>query len=343
MLVMNIVLKKRVVKALFCTLLGALALGFILNSSYGTLPPSSCHLSPDPPTYIGESQGERFDVEIEISDVENLSKFEFVMKFNSSILHVQNIQRGSLIPADALLEFSVDDQSGSICVNMSLLEVQEPISGDGSLTKLSFEVLGSLASVGSPICFQEILLLDPNGDELDCRHVSAIFFWCSVEPCDLDGDRYEDVYTQKGGEGPGVFGGFFVYGEEVILIAYASYCGWPQENLLVAFQVLDPRNVTQLIFVTETNQTGIASTSFRIPESPDSLGRWIVIASVDIACTIIWDTLIFRVESPVGGRTTYITVDMHQRLAAYILIAGIATGFLRTRKSRFVFKARDRQ
>ena len=333
--------KKRGLGYLAGLILAVSILTYNTSFSCSASPPSFCSLSADPPTYIGESQGENFDVEIEISDVENLSKFEFTIAFNPSILHVQDICRGYSIPPDAILDFEVDEQLGLIAINTSILEFHEPISGEGSLTKLSFEVIGSLPSGGSPICFQQIRLLDQNSEEIDYRHVSAVFFWRSVEPWNPDEERYVDVYTQKGGEGLGESDGDFCYGEIVVLEAYVTYFGWPQQDLLVAFQVLDPQNETLLIFVTETNQSGFADTSFRIPEHRDSIGRWTVIASVDVACQIIWDTLTFQVDSCVGGRTVQVNVNMHQRLAVYLIALGIAIATLRRRRLPFHIRERD--
>lgn len=324
--------KKRIIGYLACSILVYFIFGYHVSFSCSASPPSLCNLSPDPPIHIGKWQGENFDVEIDVADVENLAKFELTIAFNTSLLHVQNVRRGYLVPLDAVFDFEVDEQTGQITINSSILEVHEPISGDGSLTKLSFEVIGSLSSGGSPISFQQIKLYDQDSEEIDYRHVSAVFFWRSVEPWIPDEYRYEDVYTQKGGEGLGESGGDFCYGELVELEAYVTYNSWPQQSLLVAFQVLNPDNETLLVFVTETNQSGYAETSFRIPENRDSIGLWTVIATVDIACTVVWDTLTFQVESCVGGRTVQVKTNLYQILAVYLIVLGVAVATLRTRR-----------
>ena len=107
--------------------------GYNLSFSCSASPPNLCYLSPDPPIHIGEWQGENFDVEIKIAEVESLSKFELIIDFNTSLLHVQNVRRGYLVPLDAVFDFEVDEQTGQITINSSILEVHEPISGDGSL------------------------------------------------------------------------------------------------------------------------------------------------------------------------------------------------------------------
>jgi hypothetical protein len=319
---------------LVCVVL-VLSFGYITNPALSASPPNVCSLSPDPPIHIGEFQGENFDVEIEVADVKNLFKFELVIAYNSSLLCVQNVRRGYLVPYDAVFDFETYEHTGQITINSSLLEAHEPINGDGSLTKLTFEVISSLSQSGSPIFFQQIKLYDQDSEEIDHVHVSALFFWQSLEPWIPDEYRYEDVYTQKGGEGLGESGGIFCYGEIVVLEAYVTYDGWPQQNLLVAFQVLNPDNETMLVFVTETNQSGYAGTSFRIPESMDSIGWWTVIASVDIACQIVWDVLIFKVDTCVGGRTVQVDVNMHQRLSVYLIVLGIAVTVLRRRRVHF--------
>lgn len=106
-----------------------------------------------------------------------------------------------------------------------------------------------------------------------------------------------DVYTERGGEMPGVPSDAYGPQELVIMYAKVTYNKDPVQNKLVAFEVKDP---SMNVVVTRTDQTdtnGIATADFRIPwpcENATGLfGNWTIYASVDIAETKKDDTCKF--------------------------------------------------
>jgi hypothetical protein len=105
-----------------------------------------------------------------------------------------------------------------------------------------------------------------------------------------------DVFTQKGGKGPSNPSPPFRLGAEVLLYANVTYSQWPEQNKDVAFQILAPFERSFLLFG-RTNASGIAEASFQLPpaECADVFGAWTVIVSVDIAETVVDDTLEFNV------------------------------------------------
>jgi len=116
-----------------------------------------------------------------------------------------------------------------------------------------------------------------------------------------DGGRI-DLFTQKeiyNGEGLDVPSDAFSPDEEVRIFAFGTYCGSAEEDLLVAFQVIGPRNsVENITFarVAVTNATGIAMISFRLPHSNETtFGEWTVIGNARVADQIVHDTLSFKV------------------------------------------------
>jgi len=119
-------------------------------------------------------------------------------------------------------------------------------------------------------------------------------------------ERIIDLFTQKkpySGHGLNQPSDAFAPQEEVILYANVTYRGAPIANKLVAFQVNGPPNPLQNITIYdqgETNATGIAQASFRIPwpeTNPRTIvfGTWKAVANVDIAEEIVQDTLTFQV------------------------------------------------
>ena len=112
-----------------------------------------------------------------------------------------------------------------------------------------------------------------------------------------------DLYTQKepySGRGPNQPSDAFAPQEEVILYANVTYMGGPVANKLVAFEVHDPSLSSRLTRTAETDGSGLANVSFRIPwpiENAETIvfGTWSVLANVEIAEEVVTDTLTFKV------------------------------------------------
>jgi len=106
-----------------------------------------------------------------------------------------------------------------------------------------------------------------------------------------------DLYCQRtpyNGEGPDVEADAFAPQELVILKAKVTYNGDPVANKLVAFQVNASDGSDVIYRVAFTNDEGIATVEFRIPSNPP-MGMWIAWATVDVAETIVADTMPFYV------------------------------------------------
>jgi hypothetical protein len=113
-----------------------------------------------------------------------------------------------------------------------------------------------------------------------------------------------DVYTQYpdpfGGQGAHKPSDMFWPQKELYLCADVSYADWPEQNKDVAFQVLDPHGQTWGIYVNRTNTVGHTCVRVRLPwpcDDPDYyFGIWKVIATVDVACTVVNDTMEFKYD-----------------------------------------------
>lgn len=88
---------------------------------------------------------------------------------------------------------------------------------------------------------------------------------------------------------------------EVILYANVTYNEEPLEYFQVAFQVESPKPLPGFPLLTSafTNTSGIATISFRLRQAgyaeEDVFGNWFAVATVEIAGTIVRDTLTFKV------------------------------------------------
>lgn len=130
-----------------------------------------------------------------------------------------------------------------------------------------------------------------------------------------------DVFTQKTPyNGKGLNQPSDAYGleEKVVLYALVTFYSAPISDLLVAFNVKQPNDVS-LGFTEKTNASGIATIEFTIPvESPDVtriFGEWEVTANVVMGGYVLQDTLTFRVDwivkllsvRTIDGNLSYVT------------------------------------
>jgi len=115
-----------------------------------------------------------------------------------------------------------------------------------------------------------------------------------------------DLYTQRepySGRGAEQLSDAFAPQELVTLYAHVTYNLYPVQNITVLFQMIGPPNPIynfSSIMSSQTNASGIAQISFRIPWPDEDaetqiFGNWTAIATVDIAEQIAIDTLTFQV------------------------------------------------
>lgn len=176
-------------------------------------------------------------------------------------------------------------------------------NGEGLLIKLKIESLKQGLFPTKYTCALEIRnvkFIDRYGNEIDQgQHVSGTY---EIEPKVLG--RKVDVFTQYpdpyGGQGLNKPSDMFWPQKEVILYANVTYNEWPEQQKDVAFQVIDPHGETWTVLYGRTNETGIAQVSFRLPwpcNNPEYyFGEWTVIATVDVACNVVNDTLWFKYD-----------------------------------------------
>ena len=108
-----------------------------------------------------------------------------------------------------------------------------------------------------------------------------------------------DVYTEKGGIGPGLdpsgeqypsptgWSDAFGPQEEVTVYAEVTYNDEPVEYVPVGFEVIDTTGVTRVTRTAFTDALGIAETTFRIPwegsGAEDLFGEWKIVGTANVA------------------------------------------------------------
>jgi hypothetical protein len=259
-----------------------------------------------PSIYIAHHKGESFNIAINVNNVQNLASYQLSLTYNKSLLSVTQVSPGLFFPSSPSSHFTFDNKtsSGSIQINCSLSNPSLPKTGSGALAVITFTVIyAPNSTVESPLELGATTLLDQKLNSIVHDSVDGLYFWKAMEPDPPIDGRLLDLYTQRGGVGSGQPGGIFSGGAEVDLTAQVTYNGAPVQSKLVAFQVQDPLNQTEVLRTATTDQNGSATVSFKIPNLPSSYGTWMGIAVVDIAEVATWDTITFLVTSitPVGG------------------------------------------
>lgn len=125
-----------------------------------------------------------------------------------------------------------------------------------------------------------------------------------------------DVYTEKGGIGPGgayPFGWSDAFGpqEEVTVYAKVTYNDEPVEYKPVAFEMIDANGESHDYRTAYTGADGIATTSFRIPwegsAAEDLFGDWAIVGSVSVSEQQDMDTCYFKFGYIVSIRDIIVT------------------------------------
>jgi len=272
----------------------------------------------------------------------SFSFFELRITYNTSLLDVIQVVQGSFFPQEAAFDYERNESCGFVAVNMSLPESISSLSGNGTLVLLTFEsVQAPTACTASILKLDQIRLYNPDLEPISYMSVSAIYFWRSIGPDPPADGGVVDLYTQKSGIGPNEPGGEFMAGEIVQLTSRVTYNNGSLQNMLVAFQVLNPLNETVLILVAVTDSSGLAMIHFRIPNFLSSNGTWTAISTVEIAGNVVWDTLTFQVYTlpmPVGGYSLSIKNDSKEKsLMLYMVLVpvlGVVFTVIRLMKHR---------
>jgi hypothetical protein len=113
-------------------------------------------------------------------------------------------------------------------------------------------------------------------------------------------DLYCGYPAPFGGQGPNKPQDMYWPQKEVCLFANVTYNLWPEQQKDVAFEVIDPHGDTYTVLCNRTDADGVARICFRLPWMCDDpeyyFGEWTVIATVDVACEHINDTMTFKYD-----------------------------------------------
>jgi len=296
--------------------------------------PSNTFIHVAPLVHVANETGELFDIAINISNVHNLHSVEFRLSYNTSLLDAIEVVQGPFLPPPPLssLMFEINESVGFVWMNISAVDSEPGPSGNGALARITFNVtLGSKCSY-SILDLQDTSLYDDSMTEISHSSIGGLYFWKSLQPDPPVQGGLLDLFTQRGGVGPSEPDGVYCEGEMVELYSNVTYNGWPEQNNLVAFQVIEPIGSTVAMLYSATDQNGLAKVNFRIPSLPDSYGVWTVVSVADVACETVWDIVQFQCAPCIGGFSESINMPSssraHVQTYCTILVVVIASIFM---------------
>lgn len=309
--------------------------------------PVDCtYLSIVPTVYAAHLLGETFETSINVSNVENLSAFEFKLGYNTTLLDAVQVVQGPFFPPPpkaSIEKLEIDETAGFVWVSINLSGSELPRSGSGTLVTIIFNVTftpPSSQKACGKLDLYDTMLYDNAMTSIIHDSIDGLYFWKSIQDDPPVDGLLLDLTTHKGGMGQGISGGCFIPGEMVELNACLTYYEEPVQGKLVGFEVFNPRNETVLIRVAITNNEGIATINFRIPSTSESLGTWTAVAVASVADKVVWDFLNFEVAEiciVVGGDVTAVSARLPTRqmdFPAFILAALVTLGIITYCRSR---------
>jgi hypothetical protein len=104
-----------------------------------------------------------------------------------------------------------------------------------------------------------------------------------------------DLFTQRGGVGLSEPGGEFAVEEEVFLCCRVTYNDYPIGQGLVAFDVRNSLNESVMKKAAVTDENGLATVSFRIPNLLSSNGTWAASSVVRVSESTASDVMDFHI------------------------------------------------
>jgi hypothetical protein len=289
-------------------------------------PPTALpYYSVSPATYTAHNVGEIFNINILVNNLVpgwEAVGFQFMLSWNSTILQLLDITNGTWLPPFGAYPnqgflFMTDPYADHATVGAVVMpdvngtwHAPFPNTKPGGIeTPGVLAVFTFNATLQGLFPITESSSLNITGTSFanwlgqSINQGTNINGYYSIIPKVLG--RSIDVYVCNypdgyNGAGPNQPSDMFWPQKEVCLCANVTYNEWPEQQKDVAFQIIDPHGTIWGVIYARTNQYGTASTCFRLPWPCDNpeyyIGKWTVVGTVDVACTIVNDTLEFKYD-----------------------------------------------
>ncbi len=139
-------------------------------------------------------QGDVFSVEIAVEQMNQLSGYQFELRFDPAILKARNVTEGVFFKRDSADTFwkepTLDNQKGHISIAAARM-TKGGVSGTGTLATVTFE---AVKAGETPLTLENLILSNPTGGTLDVSVSGAsVIVQESQAPWDTNGDGRVDI------------------------------------------------------------------------------------------------------------------------------------------------------
>lgn len=117
------------------------------------------------PANLNLSSGEDFNVELKTTPIANLKAYSISLSYDPTFLDLQGVTEGSFLSTNGTTFFykTIDNDKGETLIDCSILGSELGVSGEGTLTTLSFK---SLKSGSTALTFKLVKMRDINNEEI---------------------------------------------------------------------------------------------------------------------------------------------------------------------------------
>lgn len=236
--------------------------------------------------------GQDINVNITITDVANLTGWEFKLFYLNSILNCTSVTEGSFLEnlgdtfkvIDIVNDFN--NTHGRILAACALLGTGVSAHGNGDLAMITFRAIGGGDTI---LHLQDVKLSDEKSPP---QPIPSIVVDGTVHVA-IPPEQVVDVYTQRGGTGANTSSDAFAPGETIFFNASLKYQGAPLPGIIVQFLTYDPHGVPTA-GTAVTGADGIASFNVTLSYNP-LFGSYLTVASANTHGNDYNDTVTYRV------------------------------------------------
>ena len=260
---------------------------FMTPEAYGS--PTTVQVSPINST---GDVGQTVRVNVTISDVANLTGWEFKLFFLNSILNCTGVTEGTFLknvggtfPIIDIVD-TFNSTHGRILAACVLTGSDVTANGSGDLAEITFKAIGP---GDTALHLQDVKLSDEKNPAQPIPKIVVD----GTAHVNVPPEQVLDVYTQRGGTGVNVSSDAFAPGETISFNASLIYLGAPVPGTIVQFLTYDPHG-TPTARTAITGSEGIATLNVTLPSDPLS-GKYLTIASASVYGNLYNDTIDYRV------------------------------------------------
>lgn len=112
-------------------------------------------------------------VSVDLYNEVSVGAVQFTLNYNSATLSMDTILSTSR--SDMMTLNYNDPQAGEVILLLYSLSMDSILSGEGSILKMVFDVMGSSSSTVNPLHFQDVVLTEPSGAGIEVESIDGYF------------------------------------------------------------------------------------------------------------------------------------------------------------------------